>query len=249
MKKPVIGITCNYDYKDEVGMVSDMGTPGQDWNFVAGDYVYILEKAGAVPVIIPQYENPQNVKSILECLDGVVITGGHDVDPVCYGEFPKEYCVRVMPKRDRQDIEIANYFLLEKKKPVLGICRGIQIINVACGGTLYQDLVREGGFESHSGSRYPRNEGWHRVDFEPRSRFADIFGKSSVMVNSYHHQGVRLPGKGCEIKGKSEDGVPEAIEVMNHPFALAVQWHPEMMFDSEEQVKLLAAFVDAAKKF
>jgi len=93
------------------------------------------------------------------------------------------------------------------------------------------------------------NEGWHRVDFEPRSRFADIFGKSSVMVNSYHHQGVRLPGKGCEIKGKSEDGVPEAIEVMNHPFALAVQWHPEMMFDSEEQVKLLAAFVDAAKKF
>lgn len=92
MKKPVIGITCNYDYKDEVGMVSDMGTPGQDWNFVAGDYVYILEKAGAVPVIIPQYENPQNVKSILDCLDGVVITGGHDVDPVCYGEFPKEYC-------------------------------------------------------------------------------------------------------------------------------------------------------------
>ncbi|WP_337960298.1 gamma-glutamyl-gamma-aminobutyrate hydrolase family protein [Ligilactobacillus ruminis] len=119
----------------------------------------------------------------------------------------------------------------------------------ACGVTLYQDLVKEGGFESHSGSRYPRNEGWHRVDFEPRSRFADIFGKSSVMVNSYHHQGVRLPGKGCEIKGKSEDGVPEAIEVMNHPFALAVQWHPEMMFDSEEQAKLLAAFVDAAKKF
>ena len=120
MKKPVIGITCNYDYKDEVGMVSDMGTPGQDWNFVAGDYVYILEKAGAVPVIIPQYENPQNVKSILDCLDGVVITGGHDVDPVCYGEFPKEYCGRVMPKRDRQDIEIANYFLLEKKETCFG---------------------------------------------------------------------------------------------------------------------------------
>lgn len=148
MKKPVIGITCNYDYKDEVGMFSDMGTPGQDWNFVAGDYVYILEKAGAVPVIIPQYENLQNVKSILDCLDGVVITGGHDVDPVCYGEFPKEYCGRVMPKRDRQDIEIANYFLFEKKKPVLGICRGIQIINVACGGTLYQDLARKEGLKA-----------------------------------------------------------------------------------------------------
>ena len=137
----------------------------------------------------------------------------------------------------------------EKKKPVLGICRGIQIINVACGGTLYQDLVKEGGFESHSGSRYPRNEGWHRIDFETQSRFADIFETSSIMVNSYHHQGIRVLGKGCEIKGKSEDGVPEAIEVMNHPFALAVQWHPEMMFDSGEQVKLLAAFVDAAKKF
>ena len=93
------------------------------------------------------------------------------------------------------------------------------------------------------------NEGWHRIDFETQSRFADIFETSSIMVNSYHHQGIRVLGKGCEIKGKSEDGVPEAIEVMNHPFALAVQWHPEMMFDSEEQVKLLAAFVDAAKKF
>ena len=113
MKKPVIGITCNYDYKDEVGMVSDMGTPGQDWNFVAGDYVYILEKAGAIPVVIPQYENPEDVKAILECLDGVVITGGHDVDPVCYGEFPKEYCGRVMPKRDRI-LRLQSIFCLKK---------------------------------------------------------------------------------------------------------------------------------------
>lgn len=113
----------------------------------------------------------------------------------------------------------------------------------------YQDLVREGGFGSHSGSRYPRNEVWHEGDFESDSRLAGIFGTACIMVNSFHHQGIRKPREGCVVAGRSSDGVPEAVEVKDHPFALAVQWHPEMMFDSDEQLKLARAFVNATALF
>ena len=129
----MIGVTCNFDYRDAVGMVSGMGITGQDWDFVSGDYVYILEKAGAIPVLIPQYGDLEAAKPFLEQLDGVLISGGHDVGPERYGAFPKGYCGTIMPMRDEQDIAISRYFMMEKKKPILGICRGIQIMNVACG--------------------------------------------------------------------------------------------------------------------
>ena len=162
-RKPVIGVTCNFDYRDAVGMVSGMGITGQDWDFVSGDYVYILEKAGAIPVLIPQYGDLEAAKPFLEQLDGVLISGGHDVGPERYGAFPKGYCGTIMPMRDEQDIAISRYFMMEKKKPILGICRGIQIMNVACGGTLYQDLEKEGGFEHHFGDKYPRNVAFYHV--------------------------------------------------------------------------------------
>ena len=91
-KKPLIGITCNYDYRDGLGKASGVGAVGQDWNYVAGDYVYILEKAGAVPVLIPQYQDPENVRRFLDKLDGVLVSGGQDVGPELYGAFPKPYC-------------------------------------------------------------------------------------------------------------------------------------------------------------
>ena len=96
-RKPVIGVTCNFDYRDAVGMVSGMGITGQDWDFVSGDYVYILEKAGAIPVLIPQYGDLEAAKPFLEQLDGVLISGGHDVGPERYGAFPKGYCGTIMP--------------------------------------------------------------------------------------------------------------------------------------------------------
>ena len=192
MKRPLIGVTCNYDYRDTVGITSGMGIVGQDWNFVAGDYVYILEKAGAIPVLIPVYKDcdEESIKEFLNKLDGVIISGGHDVGPEQYNTPTKGYCGTIIPQRDNHDIAVAKYFMNEIKKPILGICRGIQIMNVAAGGTLYQDL---------------------------------------------------------EIIAKSADGVPEAIVQKNHPFSVAVQWHPEMMYDSDEQLKLLKAFVDACR--
>lgn len=244
MKKPLIGITCNYDYRDSLGMASGVGTSGQDWNYVAGDYVYAVEKAGGVPVLIPQCSQFQVMNPLLEMLDGVLISGGHDVGPEHYGAFTKGYCGTVIPMRDQQDLELAQY-CLQKKKPVLGICRGIQILNVATGGTLYQDLEKEGGYEHHFGDKYPRNVAWHTVSLLPDSRLAAIYGKEEIKVNSFHHQAVRASVEGSRVVGVSSDGVSEAIEIADHPFAIGVQWHPEMMYDSEEQLKLIRAFVDA----
>ena len=202
-RKPVIGVTCNFDYRDAVGMVSGMGITGQDWDFVSGDYVYILEKAGAIPVLIPQYGDLEAAKPFLEQLDGVLISGGHDVGPERYGAFPKGYCGTIMPMRDEQDIAISRYFMMEKKKPILGICRGIQ---------------------------------------------EKTYGNREIRVNSFHHQAIKDAGENVRITAWSKDRVPEAMELEDHPFAVAVQWHPEMMYDSSEQMKLLQAFVKAAEK-
>ena len=249
MKRPLIGVTCNYDYRDTVGMTSGMGIVGQDWNFVAGDYVYILEKAGAIPVLIPVYKDcdEESIKEFLNKLDGVIIPGGHDVGPEQYNTPTKGYCGTIIPQRDNHDIAVAKYFMNEIKKPILGICRGIQIMNVAAGGTLYQDLEIEGKFEHHFGDKYPRNYPWHDLKIEKGSILEEIYGKTEIRINSFHHQAVKDPGKDIEIIAKSADGVPEAIVQKNHPFSVAVQWHPEMMYDSEEQLKLLKAFVDACR--
>ena len=181
MKRPLIGVTCNYDYRDTVGITSGMGIVGQDWNFVAGDYVYILEKAGAIPVLIPVYKDcdEESIKEFLNKLDGVIISGGHDVGPEQYNTPTKGYCGTIIPQRDNHDIAVAKYFMNEIKKPILGICRGIQIMNVAAGGTLYQDLEIEGKFEHHFGDKYPRNYPWHDLTIEKGSILEKI-GRAHV---------------------------------------------------------------------
>lgn len=247
-QKPLIGITCNYDYRDTLGMGSGVGTCGQDWNYVAGDYVYAIERAGGVPVLLPQCSDFAYLKPLLDMLDAVIISGGHDVGPENYGSATKTCCGTIIPMRDKQDLAVVDY-MLKRKRPLLGICRGIQILNVAHGGTLYQDIPKEGGFESHScGDRYPRNYPWHTVTLEEGSLLHKIFGKTEVRVNSYHHQAVWIPGKDVKITATSTDGVPEAIEVPGHDFVMAVQWHPEMMYDTDEQQGIFRAFVEAAAK-
>ncbi|MDD3206244.1 MAG: gamma-glutamyl-gamma-aminobutyrate hydrolase family protein [Lachnospiraceae bacterium] len=239
--KPLIGITCNYDYRDIVGRASGMGAEGQDWNFVAGDYVQSIEKAGGSPVLIPQCESFESLYPLLEKLDGILVTGGHDVGPERYGQCNKHSGL-IIPERDAQDIRLVQ-FALEHEKPVLGICRGTQILNVACGGSLYQDLEKEGDFEHHFGDNYPRNYAWHNVTLSEGSILKDIYGTAKVQVNSIHHQAIREPGTDVTITAYSFDGVPEGIEVSGHKFVVGVQWHPEMMYDSAEQTKLFQAFL------
>jgi len=246
MKKPLIGITCNYDEREGWGASTGLIVAGQDGVYLANDYVYSLEKAGATPVLIPQCKDFENVKPLLAMLDGVLVSGGHDVGPERYNTFPKPYCGTVSSRRDACDLAVTHY-ALEAGIPLLGICRGTQILNVAMGGTLYQDLEKEGNFEYHFGDKYPRNMGWHKVALAEGSLLRQIYGADQIAVNSFHHQAVRDPGQGVEIVARSTDGVPEAIEVKGQKFAVGVQWHPEMMFDSDEQFKLLQAFTAACR--
>lgn len=243
-KRPIIGITCNYDDRETIGMTTKLGVPGQDWNYLAGDCVYFIEHAGGTPVIIPQCAKMEDLVPLLEKLDGVLISGGHDVGPENYGAVPKGYCGTIMPMRDRQDIFVARYMAIECQKPVLGICRGVQVLNTMAGGKLYQDLEIEGSFEHHFGSIYPRNVGWHTVELKPGSWLSKIYGREILSVNSFHHQAVKTAGSGMIITAVSGDGVIEAIESSGDKFVVGVQWHPEMMYDSPEQHLLARAFVE-----
>lgn len=246
--KPLIGITVNYDPRDTVGIASGMGIYGQDWEFVAGDYVYAVEKAGGIPILIPRTLDTKTLESMIDRMDGVLVSGGHDVDPRSYNTRLEGYCGRIVPERDEYDLYVTRY-AYKTGKPLLAICRGIQIVNAAFGGTLFQDLEKEGGYKHHfMGETSPRQYPVHFNTAEEGSIICDTLGKK-FEVNSYHHQAVRALGSNVKATAYSEDGVIEGIEVEGaNPFFVAVQWHPEMMFTSELQLKIFKALVEASAK-
>ena len=182
-----------------------------------------------------------------EACDGFIFSGGADITPCCYGEMAHPLVGDTSLMLDRSQIGLIRR-VIKARKPFVAICRGHQVLNVACGGTLYQDLEKEGGFEHHFGDKYPRNVAWHKVSIAKDSILEKTYGNREIRVNSFHHQAIKDAGENVRITAWSEDRVPEAMELEDHPFAVAVQWHPEMMYDSSEQMKLLQAFVKAAEK-
>ncbi len=241
MKTPIIGITCNT--LDLIPQTLDEGiaAPGQDWQLIASDYVRIVKKAGAVAVLLPITTDIEKAKVLWRSLDGILISGGNDVDPTLYKERISGKCGAIDTCRDTYEIAALN-FALANDIPVLGICRGIQVFNVAIGGTLYQDLP-SAGFESHTILAKKRNEGTHTITLNESGWLYDVLKEKDISVNSFHHQAVKDLGKGATVLAKSDDGLIEAISIDNSKFAVAVQWHPEMMFDSEQQLDLIKAFV------
>ena len=240
--KPLIGISCMYDYSNAIGGGTGMGIEGQDWNFVAGDYIYAIEQAGGVPLLLPRCRDFHTLEPLVDSLDGLLLSGGYDIDPLRYGERAEAKCGQIIPQRDEADIAL---FLraFRNGKRILGICRGCQLINVALKGSLYQDLEMEGKYKNHMAAISPRQFPVHKVCFEKGTTLAEIYGKETF-VNSYHHQAVKQPGEGIRIIARSEDGIVEAIEADNHSgFVVGVQWHPEMMYDSEAHQRLFRMFV------
>lgn len=246
-QRPVIGITCNYDEGDQIGMITSMGVSRQKWQFLADNYMTAVEQAGGIPVIIPIYQNFETFNMVLSCLNGVILSGGNDVSPECYGEHISDKCGVLSAARDKQDLAIASCLLERKNLPVLGICRGIQVVNVAAGGTLHQDLHSD-GFKEHSLDDSPMNQPVHTVRLREGTKLRHIFGCETLSVNSYHHSAVDRTADCFSGAGESEDGVLEAIELKNHPFFMAVQWHPEMMFDDKAQQTLFKAFIAACEE-
>lgn len=246
--KPLIGITCNFDPTDSAGMLTHFGVAGQGFHMLAEHYIKAVEKAGGIPIMIPIYQDFDNAKTLVDRMDGILISGGNDVDPQRYGELISKECGGIVPERDEQDIAIVKYVIEATSKPILGICRGIQVFNIAMGGTIYQDLGKA-GFHDHFISAMPLNHASHEVVVEEKCLLYDIFGAKKVAVNSFHHQAVKNLGNHLvTIARSATDGVVEAVEIPGNRMALAVQWHPEMMYDSDEQAKIFTRFIKEAAK-
>lgn len=242
--KPLIGITCNFYLGGEPGIVTGYGLKEQKWHMIADEYPRAIERAGGIPVLIPILEDWDAVKELADKLDGVLISGGNDVDPTLYGETIIKEVGDIVPQRDRQDIRLTRYIVGETQKPFLGICRGIQILNVAFGGTLIQDMVKE-DLPNHSVSCTPINHPVHSVSVAEGSLLKTLVGQAQLKVNSYHHQAVRKVADGLAVTAMAEENIVEGLELPGEQMVLAVQWHPEMMYDDPIQQRLLRGFVEA----
>ena len=211
---------------------------------ITNAYVNAIEKAGGVPIVIPANTNKENIKAQVSAMDGIIISGGDDVNPNIYKEEPFKELGYVNPTLDEFDIEVINV-ALELDKPIFGICRGLQMLNVALGGSLYQDLKYIKGSHIKHNQETKTYLGTHSIDIKENSILKDII-KGKVLVNSYHHQSIKTLGNNLRVIAYSNDGVIEAVQKEDKKFVVAVQWHPELMVDScEYMLNLFKAFVDA----
>ncbi len=207
-------------------------------------YVNAVQRAGGAPVILPVTE-PGEVADVLAIAHGVVLTGGGDVQPSLYGEAPKDGTRAVNPERDAFEVELVAQ-TLGADLPVLAICRGMQILNVARGGTLFQDMHAATGMFHDEHTRW--REPVHRIKVEPSSRLAAALGETELGANSVHHQGIDRLGTGLRAVAWAEDDSVEGVELPGARFAVGVQWHPEVLEDQPEHQGLFRALVDEARR-
>jgi len=233
--KPIIGIGSD--------VLRQKGE--RDRAFAFTTYVESLRKAGAVPVVIPP--QPENAEAIVDGLDGILLAGGDDCDPTAYGEQPHDTVHAMDPRRQSNDITLAR-LARQRRIPTLGICLGVQMMNVAAGGTLIQDIDSELRTDIEHASE-PSDRNRHDVLIEDRTRLAEILGDRELNVNSSHHQAIRHVGEGLRVTALAPDGIIEGLEDPSHPFYVGVQWHPEDMATEKSAESLFDAFVEAARQY
>lgn len=229
-----------------VSATSDTRLGGAHRLRLNSSYIIALESAGLVPVVIPPLSTPDHARLILARVDGLLLTGGEDVDPCLYGQPRAEKCGEPNTARDETEISLV-LAARDLGKPLLAICRGPQLLNVALGGTLIQDIPSEVPGALNHNADNDRDSRVHPVSIEPGSLTAKAIGATEVSVNSLHHQSVAELGDGLRVTARSPDGIIEAIEWDGDDWwAMAVQWHPEEMNDSPEPWDrgLFRAFAD-----
>ncbi len=236
MSRPLIGLTVAVR-QDAPGIMSAV---------MRQTYVRAVLDAGGLPVLVPPA--PQEaLHEILARLDGLLLPGGVDIAPAEYGAKEHAKLGSVEPGRDHLELIMCRQALAENK-PVLGICRGIQTLNVAAGGTLYQDIPSDidTSIVHATDLALPRNYTAHDVLIEPGSRLAGLVGGDPLPVNSWHHQAARDIGRGLVVTARARDGIIEAMEAPGKKFVLAVQFHPEDLYQTSERIRrLFAGFIAA----
>lgn len=218
---------------------------------LSDDYAQGIEHAGGLPLVIPFLESKSALEAMATRVDGVLLSGGEDIDPLLYGDEPQMGLGEITPERDELEIELVR-LMRQQRKPVLGICRGMQLMNVAFGGTLYQDLPREWKGKIQHAQRRARNHVSHSVTVAPESRmssllFTDPSELLEIRVNSFHHQAVKQIAPGFVPTAWDGEGLIEAMEAGTDEFLLAVQWHPENLWRSYPIfLRLFQGLVEAA---
>ena len=235
MKKPIIGITLDYEKEGEYSKFP--------WYAIRENYLTSLHKFGAIP--IPLLHQNSAIESLIDILDGLIITGGNfDINPMLYEETNKG-SRNVKDKRTNFEIDIFNNFL-NTSKPILGICGGEQLINIASGGNLLQDISQSIKTEIKHEQLNPRDEVSHKINIRKETKLHKIIKHNQIKVNSAHHQSVNKLGKNFIYSALAEDGVIEAIEHTLHPWCIGVQWHPEFLITNSD-IAIIKNFIKYAK--
>lgn len=209
-------------------------------------YVSALQSAGALPVILPVSLPIDSIDTLIEKFDGFLLSGGGDIDPSLFSGQASGRVYGVESQRDHFEIALCKQ-LIEVKKPFFAICRGAQVLNVALGGELYTDIASQfpNALKHDWFPGYPRERISHRVSLETGSKSRQILGVAETGTNSLHHQAIKSLGEGLMVSAYAEDGIIEGVEVLDHPFGIGVQWHPEWLQFDLRMVGLFKAFVDA----
>jgi putative glutamine amidotransferase len=222
-RRPVIGITPDHAVRAESGLA---------FYELKVAYADAVLRAGGLPFVLPYSDDPTTVDAFLDRVSGLLVTGGpFDIAPERYGQTAKEGLGTLKPLRTEFETALLNS-ALRRHIPILGICGGMQLLNVVLGGTLVQDILREIPNAKDHEQKHDRQHPAHPVDVREGTQLAEMMGKGQVMVNSTHHQAVKTAGDNVVVSALSPDGVVEAIEFSSHPFAIGVQWHPELLIQS-----------------
>ena len=231
--KKLIAVTPNWD-----------NTEKRIW--IPNGYFSAILRSGGFPVLLPITTDTSDIEQIAERFDGFIFSGGGDISPELYGEEQSEHCVNVYKNRDDMEIALFNEAILKRDKPAFGICRGLQLFNVALGGTLYQDLLIERENSLNHRQELPYNKPYHAVDIIHGPLYS-LLQSETVMVNSYHHQGIKKPAPALVKAAVAGDGLIEAVFLPDRHFALAVQWHPEAIPEEKSSSQLFEAFMAAVE--
>lgn len=242
MLQPLIGLPATKFIRPDNGL---------DYHYVYSRIVSAVVEAGGIPVMLPTDMPEEATRALYASVDGILFPGGGDVDPEFYGAERHPATQTPDVSRDKLELDLVRWAVTDDL-PLMGICRGNQVLNVALGGTLVQDIPSEVETEiKHDTLNRPegRTIRVHTVAVQPDSRLAEILQGTEFKVNSLHHQSVEKPAPGLNVLATSPDGVIEAMEVPNKRFAFSVQWHPEDMYmDDAAMKRLFTAFVDAARE-
>ncbi|OEF95880.1 gamma-glutamyl-gamma-aminobutyrate hydrolase family protein [Desulfuribacillus alkaliarsenatis] len=228
---------------------TSMETKYGSGTYINKGYIDGVIKAGGIPIVLPLTELKVIDEEWIEQYDGLLLSGGEDVNPLRYKQSPQLKQGRISPERDELECTLIP-LAIKRNMPIFAICRGVQVLNVVCGGTLYQDIVSQVPNVLKHSQNAPRWYGTHAIEIVKDSKLHAICKQPSIVVNSYHHQAIDVLAEGLTISAKSEDGIIEAIESTDDKvFIVGVQWHPEGMWQKEkEQFALFEAFVAACKQ-